>query len=73
MRRLAALAALLLLAAACTAPPPARQLSPDALDEESPRPSRRKAPAQADLSSLPALSLDALAPSEEPPEEIPRN
>lgn len=73
MRRLLFSAVLLLLAAACTAPPPLRSASPDALDEESPRPSRRKAPAQADLSSLPALSLDDLAPAEEEPEETPRN
>jgi|YNPBryBLVA2012_1023415.scaffolds.fasta_scaffold00265_13 hypothetical protein len=72
MKRLAALT-LLLLAAACTAPPPARSLSADGLEEESPRPSRRKAPAQADLSSLPALSLDGLAPAEETAEETPRN
>ena len=73
MKRISALALLLLLAASCGAPPPGRDLNVEALDEEGPKPSRRRAPPQADLASLPTLSLDDLAPAEEEAEEVPRN
>lgn len=73
MKRLTLLTALLLLAASCAAPPPARNLSAEALEEEGPRPTRRKAATPVDPSSLPALSLETLTPAEEETEEPPRN
>jgi hypothetical protein len=69
-------AALLLAAfASCGGPAsgtPQAGLDPELEDSPSPRTKRRKE-AKADLSQLPALSLETLSPAEAPAEETPRN